>query len=347
MLTSALTGGIVQSLIAFQNDVVMQQIMGDPATANLTMNQMSVATGTHAPNTIFPCTMGLGFISPEGLRIIGFDAKVSDPIGQDGDGVVLPFLRVSNPLLVGAAPASRMTAAASGRTVRIDVPLTDGTTASYWYDLTRRIWTGPHTGAASLVKVWTDTFVVTPADGTAQLLRADDSQQPASIYVENGRPIDCEWETSLLPDNAAAAMNTFIESTIMVALPPGQSIQVDFLDETRVNLDGVTIAGFVIEPSLSSPWGGPIFTGPDTGVIRQRQIPWTVPLVFKQGSLNVRFVADPNIVIGNFYIHDLVAGYMIQVPQIPAATPADQVFLLANDGVTILRNNGPINLRPG
>jgi hypothetical protein len=240
-----------------------------------------------------------------------------------------------------------MTAAASGRTVRIDVPLTDGTTASYWYDLTRRIWTGPHTGAASLVKVWTDTFVITPADGTAQLLRADDSQQPDSLYIENGRPIDCEWESSLLPDSGQMAENTIIESAFMVALPPGQSVQVNFLDETRVNLDGVTLAGFVIEPSLSSPWGGPIFTGPDTGVIRQRQIPWTVPLVFKQGSVNIRFVADPNIVIGNFYMRYQILGYLLEVPQIPAATPAGEFWLLANDGVTILRNNGPINLRPG
>lgn len=346
MLSAPLTGGIVQSLVAFQADVSMQQIVGDPATANLTMNLLSVPTGTHAPNTITPTAMGLAFVSPEGLRIIGFDAKVSDPIGQDGDGVVLPFLRVNNPPLAGSAFASRMTAAASGRTLRIDTPLTDGTTASYWYDLTRRIWTGPHTGAASLVKTWTDTFLITPADGSAVLLRADDSQQPDSLYVENGLPMQWEWESSLLPDSGEMAENTIIESAFMVALPPGQQVQVNFLNETRVNLDGVAIAGLQIEASLSSPWGGPIYTGPDTGVIRQRQVPWTVPLIFKQGSVNVRGNSDPGIVVGNFYMRYQILGYLLEVPQIPAATPTDLSFLLANDGVTILRNNGPVNLRP-
>src|SRR6185436_12361345 len=70
MLQAALPGGIVQALIAFQTDVAMQQILGDPSNATLTMNSMPVPTGTHAPNTIVNTKDGLFFVSPEGLRYI-------------------------------------------------------------------------------------------------------------------------------------------------------------------------------------------------------------------------------------------------------------------------------------
>ena len=87
-------------------------------------------------------------MSPQGLRLIDLQAKVSDPIGQDGDGVIQSFLDLANPPHDTMAPASRVCAAVNGRNLRIDTPRIDGTTTSYWFDITRKIWTGPHTGAA-------------------------------------------------------------------------------------------------------------------------------------------------------------------------------------------------------
>ena len=77
---------------------------------------MPVLTGTLAPNSLAPSPLGLFFVSPEGLRLIDLQAKVSDPIGQDGDGVVKPFLDVSNPPHDMPAPVSRICAAVNGRT---------------------------------------------------------------------------------------------------------------------------------------------------------------------------------------------------------------------------------------
>jgi len=344
MLSAPITGGIVQSLIAFQGSASMQQIMGDPSTQNLSMNILPVPTGTLAPNTITTSTLGLIFVSPEGVRYIDFRGRVSDPIGQDGDGVVAPFLAVTEPPIAGPR-ASRMTAAANGRTLRIDVPNSDEEMVSYWFDLTRRIWTGPHTGAARLVKVWNDTFLIFSATRLVLQL-ADDTQHPDSVYVENGRAMTYEWETSLLPDTGQMSMNTIIESSVMVALPPGEQVQINFLTETRDVPDGVAVAGLVVPVAI---WGqaiwGVTWTGPDSGVIRQRQIPWTVPLVFKQGRVNMRGLSSAGLAIGNLYLRFQVQGNMQEVPQIPPDPMAD--FLLANDGVTILRDNRIVNLTPG
>jgi len=348
MLAAPIVGGIVQALVAFQGGSNMQQITGDPATGNLKMDLLPVATGTLAPNTITPSTLGTFFVSPEGLRVIDFKAGVSDPIGQDGEGVISPFLSVVAPPIPFStlAQASRMAAAAGGRTLRIDAPDADGTVFSYWYDLTRRIWTGPHTGGASLVEVWNDTFLVSSSTRLV-VQRADDIPRVYSVYEENGQQLLYEWETSLLPDSGEMSENTIIESAIMVALQPLEQTQIDFLDEIRGPLDGVTLRGLDVPEAL---WGRAIFgvtlTGPDPGTIRQRQIPWTLPLVFKQGRVNIRGLSSATVTLGNFYMRYQVLGYLLQVPQIPVAPADGDFFLLANDGVTILRSNGNVNMRP-
>ena len=348
MLANALVGGIVQAVIAFQEGKGMQQITGDPATNNLQMNLLPVLTGTLAPNSLAPSPLGLFFMSPEGLRLIDLQAKVSDPIGQDGDGVVKPFLDVSNPPHDMPAPVSRICAAVNGRTLRIDTPRIDGSWASYWFDFTRKIWTGPHTGAASLCRQWRSDFLITPQARFGIFQEAPDEQHPRNCaFIENSRQLEYEWETSLLGDNGDMSENVIIESSIMVALQSDEQIQVDFLDEIRGPLDGVTVRGLNVPPAL---WGTAIFeitlTGPDPGTIRQRQLPWHLPLVFKQGRVNIRGLSSRTICLGNFYMRYQVLGYLLQVPQVEAFRPTGDFFLLSNDGLTILRSNGNVNMRP-
>ena len=112
MLSSPLvTTGIVAALLAFEGVSKIQQITGDPETSNLAMNALPVATGTAAPLTITPCELGTAFISPEGLRVVQFNGTISDPIGDAGSGITLPF--------VYSAVPSRMCAAATAHTIRI------------------------------------------------------------------------------------------------------------------------------------------------------------------------------------------------------------------------------------
>jgi hypothetical protein len=315
---TSLVGGIVQALVVFQGDGGMQQITGDPTTGNLSMNSMPVATGTHAPLTICSSTKGLYFVSPEGLRIINFQAQVSDPIGQDGSGVVGPFLLVTNPPIIGPLPASRMCAAANGRNIRITVPVTGGF-AEYWYDTTRGIWTGPHTSTASQIQNWSNTFVLAPTGRPAVLARSDDTQLPTSVYTEAGVQLDWEFETCLLPDTGGMAENAVIESALAIALPPSESVQVDFLNEVRQNLDGVTLAGWNVPQALwgTGIWGYTV-VGPASGAYMQRQLPWSQPLVFKQGIFNIRGNSSASMVIGNLYFRYQILGYMMQgLPNAP------------------------------
>jgi hypothetical protein len=360
-LTSTQLGGNVQGLLAFQRDSDIQQITGDPATGNLLMADLRCATGTHAPLTITSTSKGTFFVSPQGLRLVGFSGQVSDPIGQDGAGIVQPFLQVTNPPLTGNFPASRMCAAANGRTLRITVPIQatpdvfpylippDTTTMwrEYWFDTTRQIWTGPHFCAASAISAWSDTFIEVPAPVGAIVMRqSDDAQNPASTFVEEGRPMQWEWEPSLMPDNGMMAENEITESAVMVALPPGESVQVDFLNEIRANLDGVRVDGLVIPPSYfgEAQWGV-TFISPDSGTIRQRQLDWTTPIVFKQGTVNIRGNSSPGIVIGNLYLRYEILGYLLERPQTPDAPFGGVPFLLSNDGVTVLQSNNLTRLR--
>jgi hypothetical protein len=350
---STTLGFVVRGLAAFQSDVDILQITGDPTTANLTLTDLSCATGTHAPLTLASTTKGLLFVSPQGLRLMSLSGEISDPIGQDGSGIVGPFLDVTNPPLAGTAPASRMAAAANGRTYIVGVPKTDGTTACYWYDMIRGGWTGPHSCAVSMIRTWTSSFVAIPtATGqTTTLFRLDDTPVGDSTYVEFGDQLTWEWEPSLMPDTGQMSENCIIESSIMVALPPGEQVQIDFLNEVGQNLDGVAVAGYVIPQAYwgDGTWGNDIWggtwLGPDQGTIRQRQIPWTTPLVFKQGTVNIRGLSSSGIVLGNLYLRYQVQGYLLEVQQFPVALGGG-AFLLANDGITILRNNTAVNLRP-
>jgi hypothetical protein len=133
----------------------------------------------------------------------------------------------------------------------------------------------------------------------------------------------------------------------MVALPPEESVQVDFLNEVRAPIDGYTMPGFIIPEGV---WGqaiwGTTYLGPDSGLIRQRQVMWTQPIVFKQGRVNIRGVCSSGITLGNFYMRVQVDGYLQEIPQIAPAAAVGDFFLVANDGFTNLRNNGPVNLRP-
>jgi hypothetical protein len=283
------------------------------------MNSMPVATGTHAPLTICPATKGLYFVSPEGLRLVNFQAQVSDPIGQDGAGVVEPFLLVTNPPIAGLLPASRMCAAANGRNIRITVPTADAVFSEYWFDMTRGIWTGPHTSAASQIQNWSNTFVLAPVGRVGVLSRSDDAQLPTSNYVEAGVQLSWEYETCLLPDTGAMAENCVIESSFSVALPVGQSVQVDFLNEVGQNLDGVTLAGWNVPQAL---WGTGLFdytiAGPASGAYMQRMLPWSQPLIFKQGVFDIRGNSSADLVIGNLYFRYQILGYMMQgLPNAP------------------------------
>lgn len=286
-----LTGGIVQGLVAFEGVNKLQQITGDQATGNLAMNVLPEATGTDAPLSIVPVGGArLAFVSPLGLRFVGIDGSISQPVGVDGQGITDPFQFAVNP--------SRICAAYNVGVLRITVKngLVNGTPAEeYWYDLPRSAWHGPHTFPARLIQPWRSTFVEAPLARTAELWQSDAFATLTSGYTENGYPMSFFAETVLLPDNASMAMNAVVEGDLMCAASSTLPIQVTAFDEI-----GALLA--VAEP-----------IAPNAGneAVRQRATNWDRPLIFKQMSVRMTGLSGRSVRLGNLYQRYEVLGYNI------------------------------------
>lgn len=330
---NSLLGGVVQSLIAFEGIVKMQQITGDPTTSNLAMNALPLATGTLAPLSITPMKEGLAFVSPEGLRIINFAAQVSDPIGDHGQGVTVPFIYALYP--------SRICAASNADTFRISVinsQVVNTPTQEWWWDLTRKIFTGPHTFPASQIDSWGDTFLMAPAPGpvspgstiwgefiwgeadwgvggssVASLWRSDAFPSLSNTFMENGSPISCYAQTSLLPDNEVMSENAMVEAVLGMALPAGAQAAIVATRDTGEQIGNVLLDG---AGGAETIWGE-FFWGQNTWggrspVYYERRIAWTAPLVFTQMTVSVQMPASYGVTLGNLYMKYEPLGYLLQ-----------------------------------
>lgn len=307
-LQSPITGGVVQAIIAFQGVSGMQQITGDPVTNNLSVNLMNVATGTLAPLSITPTNFGLAFISPEGMRIVEFNAQVSNPIGDHGTGVTVPFISAVQP--------SRICAAATADVIRITTQngnLSSQPFQEYWFDITRRTWSGPHTFPASLIQAWSNTFVMHPVGLTGTIWKSDATPGLSSTYTENGTALQFISQTSLMPDNQEMCENSMIETTVMVALPPGYNLSITTKDEQSDTLDIVNITTSAQGNTIwgSFTWGAANWSS-NAGAMRQYRVPWSKPLVFKQASLQIVGPSAANVKLGNNYFRVEKLGYLMQ-----------------------------------
>ena len=310
-LSSSQLGGIIQSLIVFQGDANMVQISGDPTTNNFTVNNLGVGVGTLSPLTICQTPLGVAFVSPDGLRVIDFLARVSDPIGYNGDGIAVPFQQAVAP--------SRMCAAYNQNTLRISVQ--DGSDIGqpfeeYWLDFTRKTWTGPHSFPAALIQAYQgkqNSFILAAVGINAELWQSDTISNPNSTYVENGVQMTWDYQTTLWPDSDSVAENTINEALVALQLPPTASVTVIPMDESGLTLDQLTISGLGVGPTVwgsftwgSAPWGS---TG---GYLRQYPLNWSQPLVFKQMSLQMSGNSVAGLTIGNFYCRVQPLGYNLQ-----------------------------------
>lgn len=248
---TSLLGGVVQSIIAFEGTARMQQITGDQATNNLAMNALPVATGTNSPLSICNTNFGLAFVSPEGLRYVSFLGAVSDPVGDHGTGICQPFIQSQ----AVPAVASRICAAGNADTVRISLQNVSSPTQPYqewWYDIPRKIWTGPHTFTSALLMNWRDTFVATSVGVNAKIFQSDVVPRGTSVYDENGAILQWAYITSLLPDNTQAMYEHGCnEATIALQIPPNITVSAWALNEGGQVLDEVALT----EPQPQPLWG--------------------------------------------------------------------------------------------
>jgi len=308
-LSAPITGGIVQAAIAFSGDGAMRQITGDMATNDLKMNLLPVATGTLAPLSIIPCSLGTAFVSPQGLRFVRPDGSVTDPVGTDGQGV-------TNPMQYALYP-SRICAEANVSVLRISLQngaKTGEPFEEYWFDLSRKIWSGPHSFPARLIQHWRSTFVIAPVAVAASLWRSD-SVGPAfatgteADFTEHGFPMVWYYQTVLLPDNESMAMNAMVESNLALAFADdgvtANPVSVAVLDEAENQLASVSLTP-------------PAITGnPGLGNLRQRSLDWSEVVIFKQMAVRVAGISDSRIKVGNLYMRYQILGWNVGILEVP------------------------------
>ena len=340
------TGGLLQALIAFQGDSMMQQITGDPTTSNLLVNAIGISVGTLAPNTICQTVLGLGFVAPDGFRVLTFAGVITEPIGADGEGVCYPFLSVVNP--------SRMAAAFNQNVLRISVQ--NGAAAGqpvqeYWFDFKLKVWSGPHTFPAALIVAYQGTpdhgFTMVASGVNAALFSSSASPSVSDTYVENGMQMTFLYRTCLFPDTGGMSMNAIVEATFSCAISRNQTWTVLAADEQGNTLDQISLAGPVLATTVwgSFLWGQALWNGPGT-FFYQQPLNWRRKLVFKQMFLQVSGNCALGSILGNLNLLIARLGYLTQAPFVQPAIPPvpAQNILVSDSGIVLTNDSGNVIL---
>lgn len=306
-------GGIIQSLMVFKNVTTIFQILGDAATSNLSINTLNVATGTLAPNSICPTSVGLAFVAPDGVRIIDFDANVSQPIGVAGAGVCVPFIYSSVP--------SRIAGACNGMVLRMTTEngnVSGAPEQEYWYDFGRKIWSGPHTFPASLIQPYQDTFVMSAINVTtgaiipATLWRSDKQQSLTSTFVENGTQMTWSAQTCLLPDTEQMTNNAMTETTVDMSLPSTMPpVSVIATDQFGVLIDSVSIRPPPGPPATiwnNFTWGNAVWSGGIAAALAPFQVPWHFPIVFARAFFTETGQSQLGFKLGTLHLRYQILG---------------------------------------
>jgi hypothetical protein len=313
-------GGIIQSLMVFKSVSNIYQVTGDAATSNLTINSLNVATGTLAPNSISSTPKGLMFIAPDGLRLIDFQARVSDPIGVDGQGVNLPF--------ISALVPSRINASCNFNVFRIFVQngqVAGSPNQEYWFDISRSKWSGSHTFAGAMIAPYQNTFLIWPAGNVikASLWQSDVTQTNTSSFTENGVPMTWSWQTCPLPDTGEMAEHCLIESTLNLGLSAAAGV-VNVFAQTQ---DGTVLDSVSVMPSTGGTaiWGafnwGAANWGSAIATLFPQQLQWHKPLVFQRLTMLAQGSSAQGVKIGDLRMRYQTLGYLGAAPLILPAPP--------------------------
>ncbi len=303
-------GGIIAALIVFKENNAYQ-ITGDAAstTQPLTKNAMNVAVGTLAPNAVTPTPKGLAFLANDGVRVIDFKGTISDPIGIAGMGVSVPFINIVTP--------SRAAAACNAAAFRITCDTfgaAGATTAEYWYDINRAVWSGPHTFPAALIQVYSNTFIMVGVSINAKLWQSDGVQHSSSVFIENGFQLSFMYQTTVMPDTTEMCELNILETTINIAGSANNaSYQVNFITSDLQVLDTVTLSITAANGAIWGQfiWGQALWTLSSTG-LTPVPVNWNVPIVFRKGGFAISGFAYLGFKIGDLFLRYEKLGYLQQ-----------------------------------
>ncbi len=308
-------GGVIQSLMVFQGASNIRQISGDFALGTWAQNSLQTATGTLAPNSIASTPQGLMFAAPDGLRLIDFNARVSEPIGWRGEGMSLPFINAVTP--------SRMAASYNENVYRISViwhppPTAQGVWGAaqrqdeFWVHLDIKKWSGPHSFPSDQSTAWqtVNSFAIMPSAIPGTIWRSDAVPSAAATYVENGVQLTWRFETPLLPDNPEQMAVELNESSIFFSYGPADQAIVTATGDDGIVMDQIYL------------WMGPLVTA------QQYPLWWNLKLVYRQFSLLIAGKSTAQLQLGRLNLRQQLLGYQL----IPDYVPE---FILGPDGTPV------------
>jgi hypothetical protein len=300
-------GGIIQSLMVFKANNVAQ-VTGDAALSNLAVNTLNIATGTVGQLGIATTPKGLAFNSPDGIRIIDFNARISDPIGMYGAGVNRPFVFAVQPTRVVLTCNANLLRVTTQNSLKVGSPFEE-----YWYDMTKQNWSGPHTFPPSQADAFDGTFIIAAQGVNAQLFRSDITIQLTSTFIENGQQMSITWKTAILPDTKEMNEIALNEHTLnMVLDSQGSTYNVQALGVNGGLLGSVNLMPPALQPIWGAfNWGGAPWGSSNTG-LASIQIPWASPLVFRKAQIQLAGNSFSTFRIGDMFLRYQKLGYLQQ-----------------------------------
>jgi hypothetical protein len=301
-------GGILQSLMVFKGTANIYQITGDAATSNLTRNTLNVATGTFGQRGVCSTPQGVAFNAPDGIRIIDWQARVSEPIGLYGAGVNRPF--------VFAVQPTRVALSCNANVLRCTVQnsLMNGSPyQEYWYDMTKQTWSGPHTFPPAMSEPYLSTFIVAVYGGGGALWRSDITLSSSSTFVENGTQMVITWQTSILPDFQSMNELELTEQTLNMNLDANGSIY----SLLAIGGTGAFLSSRLVpQPTAGSTWGNfnwgqASWGSSQTGLVPIR-IDWPNPVIARKMQFQLVGNSFSTFRIGDMFMRMRQLGYLQQ-----------------------------------
>jgi hypothetical protein len=307
--------GPISTLFAFQGDSNILKVTGDPALSNLALNSVPNGLGTLAPNSIASTPIGLMFISPDGMRFVDFDGNAQPRVGANGEGVNLPLINAVSPSRINAAYNEDVYRVSVQNGAKPDVPW-----ESYWYHVSKQVFSGPHTAPSVVVSPYQQQagansghgFLFAPQAVPASLAIGSVIPNANSTYIEFGTPLVCVWQTAYTDDNQMMTENALVESTLLCSVPAQSVLSALVLNELGTTLDQVQITGPLPAPVWDAFNWGQANWGVVANKLYQQDLAWHLPVVFKQMALRVTVTAGTGLVVGAFRYGNIVLGYRLE-----------------------------------
>lgn len=292
-------GGIIQSLMVFKGVTNIYQVTGD-FTGGWSINSLNVATGTNNPRSVCSTPLGLAFIAPDGLRIIDQNGTVSDPIGIGGRGINVPLTIVNTPV----NDTLVFVTGCDSTTIRVSCYSVQGVAlqAEFWYNIPRKVWSGPHTPfIASQYVLWQGTFLgvswFSLVGFSGSLYLTNTNPSTLSTFSELGSPLQFTQLSAMLEDSGSMAQSELSEMQLVSGSGASKTLTVTIQDSNGTTIN--TANPLVVNASGSTP-----------GLYPYR-VDFPAISVFNRMAVKVTGASSAGLKLGDIWMRVKTLGYAI------------------------------------